>query len=87
MASCILPLYRSATPNPAKDWSDSYTKSEKPCLVINPTGDPFTEGSRAAEVAEVFGAKYAEIESGHFWPIEKPDEGAKILNDFVNSLG
>lgn len=86
MASVILPLYRSATPNPYKDWSDSYAKSEKPCLVINPTGDPFTHAERSGEVAEVFGAKYESIDSGHFWPMEKPDEGAKILNDFFASL-
>jgi pimeloyl-ACP methyl ester carboxylesterase len=86
MASCILPLYRSATPNPYADWADSFAKSEKPCLVINPTGDPFTSANRSPEVAEVFGAQLATIESGHFWPMEKPDEGAKILNDFVASL-
>ena len=86
MASCILPLYRSATPNPAKDWADSYAKSPKPSLVINPTGDPFTQANRATEVAAVFGAKYAEIDSGHFWPLEKPDEGAKILNDFFATV-
>ena len=86
MASVILPLYRSATPNPHKDWGDSYKKSDKPCLVINPTGDPFTSADRAPEVAAVFGAQTATLESGHFWPLEKPAEGAKILNDFVASL-
>lgn len=86
MASCILPLYRSATPNPHAEWSDSYAKSEKPCLVINPTGDPFTQAERAPQVAEVFGAELATLDSSHFWPLEKPTEGAKILNDFVASL-
>ena len=88
MASVILPLYRSATPNPSADWSDSLTKSEKPALVILPTADPFTGGTGGAEkIAGVFGAQTATIESGHFWPLEKPAEGAKILNDFVGSLG
>ncbi len=86
MADCILPLYRSATPNPHADWPDSYVKSQKPCLVINPTGDPFTSANRAPEVAEVFGARLANLESGHFWPMEKPDEGAAILNEFVASV-
>ena len=34
MGTCILDLYRSATPNPHKDWSDGYEKSAKPCMVF-----------------------------------------------------
>ncbi|MEY2397316.1 MAG: hypothetical protein QOJ00_490, partial [Actinomycetota bacterium] len=59
----------------------------KPCLVINATGDPFTAANRAPEVADVFGGEIVSIESGHWWPLEKPDAGAKIINDFVASLG
>ena len=85
MASCILPLYRSAVPNPYKDWSDSYGPSPKPSLIIMPTDDPFT-GDLAPEVAKVVGSETATIHAGHFWPMQTPDEGAKILNDFFASV-
>jgi pimeloyl-ACP methyl ester carboxylesterase len=86
MAGCILELYRSATPNAYAHWSEDYRKSERPCLLMQPTEDPFTSTELAPEVAEVLGAKFVPFTSGHFWPFEKPDEGAAIINDFVNSL-
>jgi pimeloyl-ACP methyl ester carboxylesterase len=88
MASCILDLYRSAMPNPHKDWGDGYGPSQKPCMVLTLTADPFTGGTESSsEVAKVLGAKEELFETGHFWPIESPKEGARIINEFVASLG
>jgi pimeloyl-ACP methyl ester carboxylesterase len=87
MGTCILDLYRSATPNPHKDWSDGYQKSAKPCMVFTLTGDPFTGGTEpSTEVAGVLGAKEVRFETGHFWPLQSPKEGAGYLNEFVASL-
>ncbi len=86
-ASCILDLYRSATPNPHKDWGDGYKKSEKPCMVMTLSGDPFTGGTApSSEVAGVLGAKEVMFETGHFWPLSHPAEGAAFINEFVASL-
>ncbi|MDP1795395.1 MAG: alpha/beta hydrolase [Acidimicrobiales bacterium] len=86
MATCILDLYRSATPNPYKEWSDSYTRSTKPALAIAATNDPFTATGKAPEVVEIILATTATIEAGHFWPLENPQGGARIINEFVASL-
>ena len=86
MGTCILDLYRSATPNPNADWPDTYTQATRPCLFMMPTDDPFTAGHLGTEVADVIGAQKAEFSSGHFWPLQVPDVGAKIINEFVASL-
>jgi hypothetical protein len=87
MGTCILDLYRSATPNPHKDWADGYKRSEKPCMVMTLTGDPFTGGTEpSTEVAAVLGAKEVMFETGHFWPLQNPKEGAAFINEFVASL-
>lgn len=86
MGTCILDLYRSAVPNPNADWGDSYQQATKPCLLMLPSDDPFTRGDLAGDVAKTLGAQTAEFSSGHFWPLQVPDVGAKILNEFVASL-
>lgn len=87
MASCILDLYRSAMPNPHKDWGEGYGPSSKPCMVLTLTADPFTGGTAtSSEVAKVLGAKEVMFETGHFWPLESPEAGAGYLNEFVASL-
>ncbi|HVV38630.1 MAG TPA: alpha/beta hydrolase [Acidimicrobiales bacterium] len=87
MGTCILDLYRSATPNPHKDWGDGYKHSEKPCMVLTLTGDPFTGGTEpSSEVARVLGAKEVTFETGHFWPLQNPVEGAGYINEFVSAL-
>src|SRR5690349_7053595 len=70
MASCILDLYRSATPNPHADWGDGYRRSSKPCMVLTLVDDPFTGGpDMSTEVAEVLGAQEVRFKVGHFWPL------------------
>ena len=85
MGTCILDLYRSALPNPHADWGDGYKKSDKPCLVILPSADPFT-GAGAAEVIETLGARTATLAAGHFWPLQAPEAGANIITEFVASV-
>jgi len=88
MGTCILDLYRSATPNPHADWGEGLKASEKPCMVLTLTGDPFTGGTEpSTEVAKIWGAKEVRFETGHFWPLQSPDEGARIINEFIASVG
>jgi len=87
MGSCILDLYRSATPNPHHDWGPLRPSSGRG-LVLVPTADPFGDETLAKEVAEALGASLARIEGvGHFWPYEAPDAGAAVLTTFWDSLG
>ncbi|MEY2425585.1 MAG: hypothetical protein QOI61_1157 [Actinomycetota bacterium] len=87
MGTCILDLYRSAVPNPHADWGDGLKPSKKPCTVLTLTGDPFTGGTEpSTEMATIWGAKEVRFETGHFWPLQSPDEGARIINEFVASL-
>lgn len=86
MGACILSLYRSATPNPHRDWGP-WTPTSAPGLVLNPTDDVFGDADLAAEVAKSLGARFEPIEgAGHFWPYQAPEAGAAILESFWSSL-
>ena len=66
MGSCILDLYRSATPNPFAHWGP-WSPVAEPGLVLHATGDPFSDATAAKEVAGMLGARFATIEgAGHF---------------------
>jgi hypothetical protein len=85
MGQCILDLYRSATPNPHADWGP-YSKTTAPGLIIRPTEDPFDDAARGSEVAAMLGAREATIAAGHFWPYQAPDDAARVLTEFWDSL-
>jgi len=87
MAGCILDLYRSATPNPHHDWGP-LVPSPAAGLVLHPTEDPFSDETKAREVATALGARFASIDgAGHFWPYQAPDAGAAVLEGFWATLG
>ena len=82
MNSCILDLYRSATPNPHHEWGP-LAPSPAAGLVLHATGDPFSDERMAREVATALGAGFDTIEgTGHFWPYQAPDAGAEVLQTF-----
>ena len=86
MGSCILDLYRSATPNPHHHWGP-WSPTRAPGLVLHPTEDPFGDETLAAEVATALGAKFERIAgAGHFWPYQSPDAAASILESFWATL-
>jgi hypothetical protein len=86
MGSCILDLYRSATPNLHQHWGP-WSSTSVPGLVLHPTEDPFGDEAQAREVAAVFGAGFAPIEGvGHFWPYEDPAAGAAALATYSDRL-
>ena len=82
MGSCILALYRSATPNPHHDWGP-LQRSPATGLVLHPTEDPFSDEAKAREVADALGAGFTTLDgAGHFWPYQAPDAGAAVLERF-----
>lgn len=86
MPSCILDLYRSATPNAHAAWGP-WTPTSTPGLVLNPTEDPFGNAAMAQEVAGMLGARFADIEgASHFWPYSSPEAAIPVLEEFWSSL-
>ncbi|WP_454195253.1 alpha/beta fold hydrolase [Nocardia sp. Marseille-Q1738] len=87
MGRAILHLYRSATPNPYRDWGPDLKRTDAPGLVINPLQDPYDDCQRAAEVARQLGATfYLMPDAGHWWMAERPAAAAEALQDFWTSL-
>jgi pimeloyl-ACP methyl ester carboxylesterase len=88
MGACILDLYRSATPNPAAHWMDVWGPTTVPGLVLDPSEEPFVSGTgRSAEVASLLGAQRRVLEGvGHWWPLQAPELGASVLNEFHASV-
>jgi pimeloyl-ACP methyl ester carboxylesterase len=86
MGGCILELYRSATPNPHASWGP-WSKTKAPGLVIHPTQDPFDDAARSEEIASVLGAQRVTIDAGHFWGYQAPEDAARVLTAFWDSLG
>jgi len=54
--------------------------------VIISTEDPFGDPPKAEKMAAMLGGKPRRSTPAHWWALEKPDEGAKVINDFVNAL-
>ncbi|WP_194814975.1 alpha/beta fold hydrolase [Nocardia sp. XZ_19_385] len=87
MGSSILDLYRSATPNPYRDWGPDLKRSTAPGLVITPLQDPYDDYQPAAEVARQLAANhYLMPDAGHWWMVERPAAAAEALQDFWTSL-
>ncbi|MBA3303400.1 MAG: alpha/beta hydrolase [Acidimicrobiia bacterium] len=87
MGSCILDLYRSATPNPHHHWGP-WSPTVAPGLVLHPTDDPFGDEKLSVEVARSLGAPVERLEgAGHFWPYQAPEKAAATLGSFWASLG
>ena len=86
MGSCILDLYRSATPNLHASWGP-WTPTSAPGLIIHPSDDPFSDEDKAADVATALGARFEVLQgAGHFWPYQAPGEGVEILEAFWASF-
>jgi len=87
MASCILDLYRSATPNPYADWGRELTPTRAPGLVLSPSDDPFVDEEMSQQVAQMLGARHQTMQGlGHWWPVQDPERGAAVLQAFHASV-
>jgi pimeloyl-ACP methyl ester carboxylesterase len=88
MGTCILDLYRSATPNPATHWMDVWGHTLAPGLVLAPSEEPFGhDHGHSAAVAELLGARHQVLEGvGHWWPLQAPDAGCEAIASFHASV-
>jgi pimeloyl-ACP methyl ester carboxylesterase len=87
MASCIMDLYRSATPRLFRDWGDAMTPTSAPGLVLHAADDSFGEERLSGEVAIMLGARAATLTGvGHWWALQDPEQAATVLNGFHASL-
>lgn len=83
MASCILDLYRSATPNIHADWGP-WGPTAMPGLVIVASEDAFGDERLSRETASALGADVAVLEGlGHWWMTQDPARGARVVTDFL----
>jgi pimeloyl-ACP methyl ester carboxylesterase len=72
-----------------KMWGQDLPKAtSRPGLVIIPTEDPYTGGEMLAwRSAERAGARVAVLQGrGHWWMLEDPALGARVLDEFFVSL-
>ena len=87
MAASILDLYRSAV-DVGKEWGPDFRDIPRPGLVVIPSEDPFLSADGARSGAERAGAQTADLDGlGHWWMLQDPGRGARLLEDFWASTG
>ena len=90
MGRCILALYRSAAQPAMARWGEELpAAAQRPGLVIIPTEDPFTGGEALARrSAERADAQVQVLDGlGHWWMVEDPARGARVLGEFLSGVG
>ncbi len=87
MGTCILDLYRSATPNVHHSWGAEFGPTSAPGLILFAELDTFGNEAMSHEVARTFGAREATLKGvGHWWALEGPREAATVIKDFIQSV-
>jgi pimeloyl-ACP methyl ester carboxylesterase len=87
MATCILDLYRSATPNVHHSWGAQLGPTSAPGLILFADLDTFGNESMSHEVAQTLGAREATLTGvGHWWALEGPREAAAVIKEFIGSI-
>ena len=87
MATCILDLYRSATPNVHHSWGASFGPTTAPGLILLAELDSFGNEAMSREVAATFGAREATLRGvGHWWALEGQKDEAEVIRSFIQSI-
>jgi len=89
MGRCILALYRSAAQPAMEAWGQELPAAgQRPGLVVIPADDPFTGGEALARrSATRAGAQIQVLDGlGHWWMVQDPARGARVLADFLSTL-
>ena len=88
MGSCILDLYRSATPNPHHEWGPLAPTHAAGPRAPRHRRSLRRRGAGSERWRTALGAGFAPIDgAGHFWPYQAPDAGAAVLTAFWDGLG
>jgi pimeloyl-ACP methyl ester carboxylesterase len=86
MGDCILALYRSAV-DVGREWGPDFQGIPKPGLVVIATEDGLANPARSEVAAEAAGAPTQRLDGlAHWWMLEDPARGAKVLEDFWATL-
>lgn len=88
MGRCILQLYRSAPESYMTALGEQLAQARRPGLCLIATEDAYVGGpDRAQQSAQRIGAEVAELPGlGHWWMLQDPAAGARVLNDFWDGL-
>jgi pimeloyl-ACP methyl ester carboxylesterase len=80
MKACILTLYRSAITVGA-EWQPAVDAlgDARPAVVLWGERDVYAPPRFGERLAQRIGAPFVLLDSGHFWPIERPVESARAL--------
>ncbi len=85
MVRCILALYRSAV-DVGRQWAPEFRDIAAPGVAVVATEDPFLSPSVARAAAARAGAAITELSGlGHWWMLEDPARGARLLEEFWES--
>lgn len=85
MKDAILRLYRSAV-HVGAEWQPGVETITRPALIIWGAADPFADVALAERLAKRVHAKLVLLpETGHWWPVERPDEAAAAMRAFWDS--
>ena len=86
MKHCILELYRSAADG-FGEWHDAVDAIDRPGVVFWGADDPYATEGFGRRLAERTRARLVMFEdSGHWWPVTKPAEVARGLQELWSSV-
>jgi pimeloyl-ACP methyl ester carboxylesterase len=86
MGESMLALYRSAV-DIATTWPPGVEHIETPGLAMLATADPFRNHELFRAAVERARARTVELEGlGHWWMLQNPGLGARVLEEFWASL-
>lgn len=87
MGTCILDLYRSATPNVHHSWGAQFAPTSAPGLILYAELDSFGNETMSHEAAQTLGAREATLDGvGHWWALEDPRQAAAVIKEFIHSV-
>ncbi|MDH4168625.1 MAG: alpha/beta hydrolase [Acidimicrobiia bacterium] len=78
MKTCILALYRSAV-TVGTDWGSELAPLAAPGLVLWGGHDPYAPADTGRAMATRCGARFEELDTGHWWQLEAPAVAAGLL--------
>ena len=86
MVGCILAMYRSSI-DIGREWGPDFRDIRPPGMAVIAADDGLVDQDLARDAARRAGAGIAEVEgAGHWWMLEDPARGAKLLEQFWASL-